>query len=279
MKKTLYAVQMNVADGDPTRNIIHIDEMLASSDCGKGSIVCLPELVNTGYDWKAIAELSAPDAESFIHSLAEIARKYAIWLVGGSVADSYGDLRTNTTYDFAPSGEIIGSYSKIHLFPLILERDRFSAGNALRMVDLDGVITGNAICYDLRFPELFRRLTLDGAVLFTLPAAWPLIRADAWRILSIARAIENQCYMLACNRAGCDLNGVEYGDSLIVDPWGNVVAEASGSEEAVLKAEFDMDEVQKERMVLPALKDRRPDVYRLDWDMAIDTVVNDYTEK
>jgi len=269
---------MNIAEGEPQRNIDRVCELLNSCACVQGSVVCLPELVNTGFDYEAIARLEERDAEVFLDSLAEIARKYGIWLVGGSIAEARGDLRMNTTYDFAPTGEIVGSYTKVHLFPLIPERDRFLAGSNLRVVDFEGLAVGNAICYDLRFPELFRSLMLDGASLCVVPAQWPRMRADAWRTLSIARAIENQFYMLACNRAGFDRDGAEYGCSLIVDPWGNVIAEADGSEEVVLSAEFDLDRVTKERASLPALNDRRPEVYRLDWGMAGDSIVNGYSD-
>ncbi|MCD6118695.1 carbon-nitrogen family hydrolase [bacterium] len=264
----LVAVQMNIVEGNPAENLDTLREMLETAKIKGNEFVCLPELINTGYNWNAIRAVDEDSCNAFVDELGNLARKYSISLVGGSIAEADGDLRFNTSYIFSPEGDVIGKYRKAHLFSVIDEDRYFAEGADPVVVDIDGVKVGVAICYDLRFPELFRRMILDGAEIIALPAQWPLKRAHIWRTLSIARAIENQCVFLAVNRAGIDRNVEEYGLSLIVNPWGSVIADAKGSGACIISAEYDLSEVEKAREAVPALRERRPDVYRLDWEIA-----------
>lgn len=264
----LVAVQMSISDGRPDENLVRAGELLDGAGLSGGDLVCLPELLNTGYDWETIGRLTEEDKAKTLEALAGHARKHGIFLVAGSIAEAVGGLRYNASYVFSPSGGILGRYAKTHLFSPIDEDRHFMPGDASLVVEACGTRVGVAICYDLRFPELFRRLVLDGARIVAMPAVWPNERAGAWRALSIARAMEEQIALIAVNRGGVDSEGREFGGSIIVDPWGNVLAEAVGGEETIIEAEFDLGEVEKARSSIPSLVERRPEVYRLDWEIS-----------
>lgn len=270
----LIAIQMPVSEGDSEENLKKVSAFISDANPAANAIVVLPELVNTGYDWHSIANLTQNDAIRELGILAEIAKQHGIFLVAGSIAEAIGDLRYNSSYVFGPDGVILGRYAKVHLFTPFDEDKHFVRGAESLVSNLNGVLCGVSICYDLRFPELYRRQTIDGAVFFAIPAVWPKKRGNVWRTLAIARAMEQQCAVVAVNRAGFDAEGREYGGSLIVDPWGNVLAEAPGSDMAILKVDFDTSEVVKARGHIHSLSERRPDVYKLDWDISGDVHSN-----
>jgi predicted amidohydrolase len=155
---------------------------------------------------------------------------------------------------------MLGIYRKLHLFRLMNEDQWLQPGSAPLALDLPWGNTGIAICYDLRFPELFRRYAVDGAKLIVLSAEWPLERIEHWRALLRARAIENQCYIVACNSAGETGETVFGGHSMIVDPWGKVVIEG-GEAPMLLTAEIELDLVDEVRKRIPVFDDRRTDIY------------------
>ena len=272
--RELIAIQMETREGDVEGNFAEAARLVAESSPQKDAIVALPELLNTGYDWDAISKLTAEDAKRQLEFLAGVAKAHGIYLLAGSIAEAVGDLRYNASYVFGPGGDILGRYAKCHLFSPFQEDVHFARGSESLCVSLGGVVCGVSICYDLRFPELYRRQVLDGATLFAIPSVWPARRGNVWRTLAIARAMEQQCTVLAVNRAGFDADGREYGGSLLVDPWGNVLAEAAGSETCIIRAEFDAAEVDKARMHIPSLCERRPEVYKLDWDISSDILAN-----
>ncbi len=222
-------------------------------------LVVLPELWPQGgfaYNrWAAEAEpLDGPVAGA----MAAAARDLGGYLHAGSlvVRDEDG-LLSNCSLLFGPDGELLRTYRKIHLFG-------FSEGETELLSAGDDIVTcpsrygtfGLATCYDLRFPEQFRRLLDAGTELLLVPAAWPHRRVEHWRLFAQARAVESQAYVLACNAAG-EHNGVKLGGhSMIVDPWGAVVAEA-GEKEEVLTAEIDPELVRTTRAQFPVLRDRR----------------------
>ncbi|MGC8839221.1 MAG: nitrilase-related carbon-nitrogen hydrolase, partial [Anaerolineae bacterium] len=157
-------------------------------------------------------------------------------------------------------GEILGAYRKIHLIPLFREDQYLYPGDAPVLVEFPWGKAGLAICYDLRFPELFRAYALGGAVVTFLVAEWPRERIAHWRVLVQARAIENLAFVVACNCTGSDESGTFGGHSLVVGPWGEVLVEG-GEEEGLFFAEVDLAQVEAARERLPALRDRRPAAY------------------
>jgi predicted amidohydrolase len=154
----------------------------------------------------------------------------------------------------------MGVYRKIHLFTLFDEDKWLQPGSAPLMMDLPWGTTALAICYDLRFPELFRHYAANGTKMIVVPAEWPLVRLEHWRALLVARAIENQCYIVATNTAGEIGDTVFAGHSMIVDPWGKIVIEG-GEDPMLLTAEIDLDMVDEVRAQIPVMRDRRPELY------------------
>ncbi len=205
-------------------------------------------------------------------ALAAKAKQHGIYLHGGTMLEKRdGEPKLfNTTVVFDPSGELVAQYSKIHMFDVVLdgvasykESNTVQRGEEIVTFDMDGTTVGLAICYDLRFPELFRILTLRGADVIVLPAAFTMTTGkDHWEVLIRARAIENQVYMVSCGQYGPDSSGKWcYGRSLIADPWGTVVATAP-DREFVLRATVDLDYLQKVRRQVPSVQNRQADLYR-----------------
>jgi predicted amidohydrolase len=218
-------------------------------------LVLLPELWPNGgfaYDgWDASAQ---PLDGAIVAALRSAARELGALVHMGSFVerDETGRL-FNTSVLIGRNDEILTTYRKIHLFG-------FGEGEPKLMTPGDEVVVhdgiGLATCYDLRFPEQFRRLLDAGAEVVLIPAAWPAKRVAHWRLLAQARAVENQSYVVACNTAGVHSAVAMGGGSLVVDPWGNVLAEA-GTEQEVLVVDVDLDVVARTRSSFPILADRR----------------------
>ncbi len=258
-KLTVSLAQMNIALGDVRKNTATMEKMVAEAAKRGSHLVVLPELWSTGYALEQAEALGSQLNAGMFTQLSSIATKYKISLVG-SILEKRGQTVTNSASFFAPNGRMMGVYRKIHLFSL-MEEDRYlGAGSSPLVTDLPWGTTGFAICYDLRFPELFRRYALEKARIVILPAEWPLERVEHWRTLIKARAIENQYYMVACNAAGKTGDTVFGGHSMIVDPWGKAVVEA-GEDAFLVTAEIEMDLVDEVRKRIPVLDDRRPETY------------------
>jgi predicted amidohydrolase len=192
--------------------------------------------------------------------MAELALTHQIYITGTALEANPDGLPYNTAALFGPRGERIGAYRKIHLFAPLGEVEHMSPGQSLPTFDLPWGRTALAICYDLRFPELWRRYTDAGVQLILIPAEWPQVRIEHWQLLLRARAVENQIFVAGCNRAGRDSDGDYGGHSAVIDPWGRVLVEG-GAEPGLFFATLDLKEVSRSRRRLPALGDRRPEVY------------------
>ncbi|MCC8335030.1 carbon-nitrogen family hydrolase [Streptomyces sp. R1] len=222
-------------------------------------LVVLPELWTTGAfafeEFDAAAEpLRGPTYEA----MAEAAGDAGVWLHAGSVPERDADGRLyNTSLVFSPAGDLAASYRKIHRFGFDKgEAVLMGAGREPVTVRVpDATTLGVATCYDLRFPELFRALVDAGAEVLVVPAGWPERRRSHWTLLAQARAVENQAFVLACGTAGTHAGVPQAGHSIVVDPWGEVLAEAGAGEE-VLTVDFDPAKVARTREQFPALKDR-----------------------
>lgn len=263
-------VQANSQD-DPQANL---DEVLAGIDRAArmgAQFVSLPETWNYlgEKDGEVAAAVTIPG--DLTDALAEKARQQGIWLHAGSVIERVdGQHRfSNTTLVFDPRGEVVARYRKIHLFDVDIEgqasfreSDTIAPGDEVVTFDMDGTRVGLAICYDLRFPELFRKMTLAGAEIIMLPAAFTLMTGkDHWEPLIRARAIENTVFMVAAAQVGPHPPGrMCYGRSMVVDPWGVVLAQA-GDIPTVITATLEMDEISRVRGQIPSLNNRMPDLY------------------
>lgn len=245
------AVQLDVALGEPERNRKRAGELVAEAAHLGCTVVVLPELWTTGY---ALDRLKTLRLDSLMpEAMASWAGVHGIYLFGG-VAEREGGRFYNSLYAYGPQGQLLGKYRKMHLFSLLGEDQCFTPGEKPSLLSLPFASTGLAICYDLRFPGLFQSLALSGAELFVLAAEWPGIRLDHWRVLGQARAIECQAFLIACNRVGRDENYSFGGHSLMVSPWGEILAEGE-EEEGLVTAELDLDEVAEARLRIPVLKD------------------------
>ncbi|MFI9808204.1 carbon-nitrogen family hydrolase [Streptomyces sp. NPDC052301] len=221
-------------------------------------LVVLPELWTTGaFAYEEFGQEAEPLEGPTYEAMAKAASDAGVWLHAGSVPerDPDGPLY-NTSLVFSPSGELAAAYRKIHRFGFDKgEAVLMGAGRDLVTVRLPDTTLGVATCYDLRFPELFRGLVDAGAETLVIPAGWPERRRAHWTLLAQARAVENQAFVLACGTAGAHAAVPQAGHSIVVDPWGEVLAEAGAGEE-VLTVEFDPGKVAATREQFPALKDR-----------------------
>jgi predicted amidohydrolase len=229
-------------------------------------LVVLPELWTTGaFAYESFGAEAEPLEGPTYEAMAKAASDAGVWLHAGSIPErtasdsgsAAGDGPLyNTSLVFSPSGELAAVYRKIHRFGFDKgEAVLMGAGSELVTVRLPSTTLGLATCYDLRFPELFRGIVDAGAETLVVPAGWPERRRAHWTLLAQARAVENQAFVLACGTAGTHAGIPQAGHSIVVDPWGEVLAEAGAGEE-LLTVEFDPGKVGGTRKQFPVLKDR-----------------------
>ncbi|MCM3705830.1 MULTISPECIES: carbon-nitrogen family hydrolase [Cytobacillus] len=261
MKLKVACLQMDIAFGKPEKNFKAAEAMILKALKSNPDVLVLPELWTTGYDLTRLDEIADQDGALALAFLKETAQKNQVHLIGGSVAKKTAEGIYNTLLIVDNNGDLIHEYSKLHLFKLMNEHLYLKGGSARGEFSLDNRKFAGMICYDIRFPEWVRSHTAEGAEALFVVAQWPLARLAHWRALLIARAIENQCYVIACNRSGTDPANVFAGHSMIIDPWGDVLAEGSENEE-ILHSEIDLDKVKEVRSLIPIFDDRKPDYYR-----------------
>ena len=261
MKLKISCLQMDIAFGDPIKNYQSAERLIEKAVTDKPDIIVLPELWTTGYDLTRLNEIADEHALQTIDFLQKSAQKYQVNFVGGSVANREETGVKNTLLIINKEGRLVHQYSKLHLFKLMDEHIYLEAGNHKGIFQLEENTFAGTICYDIRFPEWIRAHSAEGAEALFVVAEWPAPRLSHWRALLIARAIENQCYVIACNRSGQDPNNQFAGHSLIIDPWGEVIAEAGDSEQ-VLTTEIEMDLVKEVRKQIPIFTDRKPEFYK-----------------
>lgn len=237
---------------------------------GEEQLVVLPEccLLFGGHESQQLEYAGDSQSNPFKTALAELACRYDIFLVAGSIPVSAGNGRVyNRTYLFDNQGQVLGEYDKIHLFDVDVsdgtkeyrESDTFCAGDKISVIDTPFGKLGLAICYDLRFPDLFRAMRLAGAELIALPAAFTKVTGEAhWQALIQARAIENQCFILAAAQWGQHNQGGRetWGQSMVVDPWGRINAQKmTGC--GWVQSKLDRDEMIKIRQKMPVASNNR----------------------
>ncbi|MER6955663.1 carbon-nitrogen family hydrolase [Streptomyces sp. NPDC000618] len=250
-------LQLSVDSSDSADERRHRAASLVRSRAGD-DLVVLPELWTAGawaYDrWGLDAEgVDGPTAEV----MSAAARQAGAWLHAGSIVERDGEgTLYNTALLFDREGELRGSYRKIHRYGFDTgEATMMGGGDDIVTVPTDFGVIGLAICYDLRFPELFRGLLDAGAELIVVPAAWPAARLGHWQLLTRTRALEEQVFLLACCAVGTHGGMQQAGHSMIIDPWGTVQG-AAGTAEETVTVDLDMSEVARIRTELPVLRDR-----------------------
>ncbi|MFE5402267.1 carbon-nitrogen family hydrolase [Streptomyces sp. NPDC056580] len=258
-------IQIAVDEGESVASRRRRAAALVREQAGS-DLVVLPELWTTGaFAYEEFGTEAEPLEGPTFEAMAKAASDAGVWLHAGSIPEraASGDGSAaadgplyNTSLVFSPSGDLVAAYRKIHRFGFDKgEAVLMSAGRDAVTVPLPRTTLGVATCYDLRFPELFRTLVDAGAETLVIPAGWPERRRAHWTLLARARAVENQAFVLACGTAGTHAGVPQAGHSIVVDPWGEVLAEAGAGEE-VLTVEFDPAKVAVTREQFPALKDR-----------------------
>jgi predicted amidohydrolase len=249
--------QFDIAWENKRENFLKVERLVAAAKLERGTLLLLPEMFATGFSMstEAIAE---PPTGMTTHILRALAREFGLYVLGGVVVkdeDGAGRPR-NEALLFDPTGNLLRRYAKVHRFTFAGEDRHYAAGDEPASCHVEGWKVQPTICYDLRFPELYRAQEVRGSELICVIANWPAARDAHWTALLKARAIENQAYVAAVNRCGRDPN-VEYsGRSQIIDPRGEVLQDAGG-DERIIQAELDLDALRQYRATFPALDDVR----------------------
>jgi predicted amidohydrolase len=268
---TVACVQLT-SRADKAANLERAEALVARAAALGPDVVVLPEKWNAIGGVETLHTAAEPiDGGESVEAMAGWARRHGIVLVGGSITERREgrEKLSNSSLVFDRDGALIAVYRKIHLFDVEVgghvyrESEAEEPGDEVVVAPLDGWPIGLSVCYDVRFPELYRLLALEGALLVTVPAHFTLHTGkDHWELLLRARAVENQLYVAAAAQFGETLRGrLSYGRSLIVDPWGLVLAQAP-DEETVISAELDLRRLEDVRAKLPSLASRQPDAYR-----------------
>jgi omega-amidase len=251
-------VQLDIVWEDRQANFDKISGLLYAAALESGALVVLPEVATSGFsfDVATIGEGAAKLTESF---MSQQAAKHDIYLLGGVVNQSGSGRGLNQAVVFGPDGQEVTRYTKLHPFSFANETDHYDAGDAVVSFPWCGLTVTPLICYDLRFPEVFRHAVRRGSEVFVVIANFPSLRVDHWLALIKARAIENQAYVVAVNRCGSDPEHAYPGRSMVVDPRGEVLGDA-GSGEGLICVDVDADALGEYRRDFPALRDMRGDL-------------------
>jgi deaminated glutathione amidase len=267
-KVTVAAVQM-CSGVTPEKNVERMKTLVGEAAARGATYVQTPEMTGSlQRDRAALMSVLKPEAHDAVYRAAsELAARHSIFLHIGSTAIALGnDKVANRAFLFGPDGSLITSYDKIHMFDVDLDNGEswresrtYNPGQSARVAALPFGKLAFAVCYDVRFPQLFRAEALAGAEILTVPAAFTKQTGEAhWEILLRARAIENGAFLVAAAQAGLHEDGREtFGHSMIVNPWGKVLASAGGTGETVITAEIDIAEVAAARAKIPNLKNAR----------------------
>ena len=245
-----------------------IDNIAFLADQG-ANLVVLPEMFNCPYETHRFPSYAEPEGGETWLKLQHIAKEKKIYLVAGSIPERDGDLVYNTSFVFGPDGSQIGKHRKIHLFDINIENGQFfkesetlAAGDTPTVFDTEFGKIGVAICYDIRFPELARAMVDKGARMIIYPAAFNMTTGPAhWELLFRSRAVDNQVYTVGCAPArDYSLGYISYANSIVVDPWGDVIGRLDDSE-GYLLGDIDFNEVRHIREQIPVIKQLRKDAY------------------
>jgi omega-amidase len=257
------AAQISCSLGDLDANLRKIDNFSTRAKKAGAELVAFPEMTDTGYSMPVIQKCATNWKDGAVPQIQKIASNHSIAIVCG-VSEREGNAIYNSQVVVDSAGTIAAKYRKIHLFgvPPNDETECFSPGKDLGDFEYNDLHFGLSICYDLRFPEIYRKLVLDRSVnAFVISSAWPFPRVHHFRHLALARAIENQSYVIAVNRVGVDDGVTCCGSSAIIDPYGILIAAASPDREELLHSELSADVVSSVRSRINILGDRRPDLY------------------
>jgi omega-amidase len=255
--------QISCSLGDPQKNLCKVRDFARMAKEVGADLIIFPEMTDTGYSMAVIQNHADHWKQGFVAGLQELAAGLSIAIVSG-VSERDQSVIYNSQVVVNAKGDIAAKYRKTHLYAVspVEEQRCFAAGDCLAGFELGGLNFGFSICYDLRFPEMYRKLAVErnvGALLIS--SAWPFPRVEHWRVLTQARAIENQAYIIASNRVGKDEELWFCGNSAIIDPRGVIIAAASADREELIHAEISKELVLAVRRRMQTLDHRRLDLY------------------
>ncbi len=249
------SIQLKVIEESKEKALEHASQMIRH---GQGAdLILLPELWNIGFmSFDRYRDEAETEEGPTLALLRTLAKELSCYLHTGSFVEKRGDRLTNSSFLLNPKGEILGSYQKIHLFSYqSQEAEILTPGTSVTVIPTELGNFGLATCYDLRFPEFFRRMVDQGADFFLISSAWPYPRLEHWLLFNRTRALENLSYLISSNGVGINRGTRFVGHSLAVDPMGQIIA-GGNDEECVVWSEADRDRVLRARAEFPALKDR-----------------------
>lgn len=247
-------VQLDIAWENKAANHQRVRQLISAARPPQQSLVVLPEMFATGFSMNVAGIADTGETPRF---LVDLAREFSVWILGGIVTQ--GKLGRNEALLLDPAGKETTRYQKVHPFRYAGETDHYEAGTKSVVVTCNEFQLAPVICYDLRFPELFRASVRRGANLFAVIANWPTPRLEHWLTLLKARAIENQAYVMGVNRCGRDPNVAYPGRTQIISPRGEVLADG-GEAEGVVQADLDLTTLQTYRREFPVLEDQRDNI-------------------
>lgn len=254
--------QMRVT-ADKRENLLRAKQMAAEAAAGGAQLVMLPEMFSCPYENSAFPVYAEEGEGESFRCLSEIAGQNRITLVGGSIPEKCGDRIYNTSLIFGPDGQLLGRHRKVHLFDVDVpggitfrESDTLTAGDRLTVVDTPAGRIGVAICFDIRFAEMFRAMAVQGAQLICIPAAFNMTTGPAhWELSFRMRAVDNQCFFAGCSPARDEAsNYVAYGHSIVTDPWGRVIIQADETQQVIF-ADIDLADTDRIRQQLPIMRE------------------------
>lgn len=250
---------MNVRFGKVEENYEKAEQLIREVAKNGAEIVILPEMWNTGFAYEKLNKLADENGARTKTFLQKLAKELNIHIVGGSVAIKINAKLYNTMYVINRKGQVISEYNKVHLFQALNEHKYLSPGDRMNRFDFDCLQAAGVICYDIRFPEWIRAHALAGAKVIFVTSQWPTERIDHWKTLLQARAIENQCFIVAVNRISRNSQNFN-GQSMIIEPWGEVLWIGKEDEEFGV-IDVDFSKVDEIRTKIPVYQDRRPELY------------------
>ncbi len=255
-------LQFDVCIGDRKENQRRVASWLEAAWTPSDAVtaIVLPEIWDVGYALDEKESVADENGRQALEFLGGLARKYNVWFVGGSVMAKTDEGYVNRAQIINPAGELVNYYDKAHLIGLMDEDKHFLRGRRKCEFEIEGVKAAACICYDIRFCEWQRTFAVDGAEVLFVSAEWPMARIEHWKALLKARAIENQMYVVACNRAGTSKGTLFGGSSAVIDPLGGTLY-AGGYGEETAYVTIDTDAVGKTRSYLTVFEDRVPDLY------------------
>lgn len=252
--------QLDIQFGDPDANYQQVEVAIQRAAEQTVDVIVLPEMWNTGYALTRLNVVADDDGQRTRQLLSKLARQFRVNIVGGSVAVARDDHYYNEMLVIDRHGQLVSQYDKVHRFGLMVEDRYITAGATENVFELDDVAAMGVICYDIRFPEWLRKQAAQGPRVIFVSAEWPTQRQMQWRLLLQARAIENQAFVVAVNRVGSDPDNQFGGQSLVIDPLGDLLA-IGGAHPQLITATLDLAQVERVRGQIPVFEDRRPELY------------------